>query len=92
MIKIYGSHLCPNCRAFLKHLDLHHLPYEFIDINESLDNLKQFLKHRDFNPIFDECKEINRIGIPAFYDENTELSIDWIAYLENHNIQIEETE
>ena len=90
MLKIYGSHLCPNCRAFLKHLDAHSVTYEFIDINESLANLKEFLKHRDFNPLFDECKKNDRIGIPAFMDEDNELSIDWRTYLEKHGIPIEE--
>lgn len=42
MIKIYGSKFCPNCEHAKKNFDYYNIPYEYIDINESLKNLKLF--------------------------------------------------
>ncbi len=88
MLTIFGSKMCSDCNEFKKHLDLHNISYTFIDINESLSNLKLFLQHRDTNPLFDDAKKMNKIGIPAFMEEDGPLSIDWETYLKNHNIEI----
>lgn len=81
MLKIYGSGMCPDCRECRKNFDTYGIAYEFIDINENLRNLKDFLKMRDSDPIFDRCKEENDIGLPALVKEDETVFLDWENYL-----------
>ncbi len=81
MFKIYGSPMCPDCVACKENFDRYGVAYEFIDINASLRSLKEFLKHRDTNPVFDHCKEINDIGLPALMREDGSIFLDWEGYL-----------
>lgn len=72
MLKVYGSHLCSGCRKAKEKLDNEGVEYEFLDITENLSYLKELLKFRDNLDIYDEMKEIGRIGIPTFvYDDGT---------------------
>ncbi|TDT62740.1 hypothetical protein [Fonticella tunisiensis] len=45
-------------------LSQNNIKFAFLDISESLFNLKMYLKYRDFRPEFDEIKKAGRIGIP----------------------------
>ena len=65
MIKIYGSMLCPDCVACRKDLDEAGVAYEYLDFSADLKNLKEFLKIRDGNPLFDELRAEGKIGIPC---------------------------
>ena len=77
MLKVYGSHLCSGCREAKEKLDNEGIEYEFLDITENLSYLKEFLKFRDNLDIYDEMKEIGRIGIPTFvYDDGT-ISLEY---------------
>ena len=58
------------------------MEYEFIDINKRLRDLAEFLKHRDANPVFDHCKEIGDIGLPALMREDGSIFLDWEGYLQ----------
>ena len=53
MLKIYGSMLCPDCVQCCKELEDAQVPYEYYDFAESLCYLKEFLKLRDEDKIFD---------------------------------------
>ena len=77
MLKIYGSEMCPDCVACKKNFDFYHIEYEFIDINKTLRNLKDFLKLRDALPVFDHCKEIGDIGLPALVKEDGTVFLSW---------------
>ena len=66
MITFYGSHICGNCRDALDYLEEQKIPYRFIEITESTDSLREFLKLRDSHPLFSEIKKEGRIGIPCF--------------------------
>ena len=81
MFKVYGSEMCPDCNNCKKNFDTYEVPYTFIDINASLGNLKQFLDMRDTNPIFDHCKEIGDIGLPALVKEDGEVFLNWEGYI-----------
>ncbi len=83
MIKIYGSKLCPNCEHAKLNFDYYHIPYEYIDINESLKNLKEFLYIRDNNPMYDEIKKKNLIGIPTIALDNDSYTFDWCTILKD---------
>lgn len=77
MLKIYGSMLCPDCVACRADLDRAGVAYEYLDFAENLMNLKEFLKIRDNNPLFDEIRGAGKIGIPCIVTENGEVTLDW---------------
>jgi len=64
-MKYYGSHNCPDCVNFKGYLDANQIPYEFIDINASMANLKAFLRLRDQNELFDEVRQSGSSEFPA---------------------------
>ena len=66
MITFYGSHICSGCREAIAYLEKHKISYELIEITDSTDNLKAFLKLRDVHPVFSQVKSEGRIGIPCF--------------------------
>lgn len=51
-------------------LSEHNIEFRYVDITESMFNLKRFLKYRDNNEVFDEIKRKNRIGIPVIMINN----------------------
>lgn len=81
MLKIYGSMLCPDCVDCRRDLDSACVTYEYLDISESLPNLKAFLKLRDTHPSFDGLRGEERIGIPCLVSEDGSVSLDWSEYV-----------
>ena len=81
MIKVYGSGLCPDCIQFKANLDAYGIAYEFGDIQNSLPELKAFLKIRDTEAVFDEAKAGGGIGIPAIVKEDGSVTLDWQSWL-----------
>lgn len=49
--------------------------YEVIDLGLHVKNLKEFLKLRDSNPVFDEVKKSGSIGIPCFVLEDGTITL-----------------
>ncbi len=82
MLKVFGSRMCPDCEMVKKNLDYYRIDYEYLDINENLKNLKEFLKIRDSSLIFDDVKKTGSIGIPLLIDNN-EITLDWENYLKS---------
>ncbi len=82
MLKVFGSTMCPDCEIAKKNLDYYRIDYEYLDINENLKNLKEFLKIRDSSLIFDDAKKNGSIGIPLLIDNN-EITLDWENYLKS---------
>ena len=68
------------------HLPLLRLCYEqikgredeflYINIGENSRNLSAFMRLRDKSPVFDHCREIGDVGVPAFVFEDGRISID----------------
>ena len=87
MIKYYGSHNCPDCVSFRSYLDLNNIPYEFVDINRNMPNLKEFLRLRDTDPVFDSVKANGSVGIPAIVD-NDLVTTDWEGWLKEKGIEV----
>ena len=81
MVKIYGTMKCPDCVRCTGNMDANGLEYEFMDINADLKALKQFLIYRDTLPIFDHCKEIYDIGVPAMVLEDGTVTLKWPDYI-----------
>ena len=64
-IKVYGNEQCPDWSALKKELSDKEIKFEFINIIESLENLKKFLHFRDnYEDIFNDCKLNGKLGIP----------------------------
>ena len=81
MLKIYGSMLCKDCVECVDYLKKENVEFEFLDFADSLLNLKEFLKIRDENPLFDAVREKGSIGIPAIVKEDGSVTLDWAEFL-----------
>ena len=92
MLKVYGSTMCPDCRACKVNFEANHIEFEFIDINENLHNLGEFLKLRDSEPVFDKWKKVGDIGIPGIVGEDGEVFTDWEGYLAGKGLPVVYTE
>ena len=75
MIKIYGMKSCPDCVAVDKQVE-GDSRYQVIDIGEHVRLLKEFLRLRDTNPVFDEAKEKGYAGIPCFVLEDGTVTLN----------------
>ena len=81
MLKIYGSMLCKDCVECVDDLKKENVEFEFLDFADSLLNLKEYLKIRDENPLFDAVREKGSIGIPAIVKEDGSVTLDWAEFL-----------
>ena len=88
MFTIYGSVMCPDCRDCKASFDLSGVPYTFVDINLHLHDLADFLALRDRLPVFDHCKEIGDIGLPALVREDGSVFLDWEGYLREQGLPV----
>lgn len=75
MIKIYGMKSCPDCVAVDKQVE-GDSRYQVIDIGEHVGLLKEFLRLRDTNPVFDEAKKKGYAGIPCFVLEDGTVTLN----------------
>lgn len=82
MIKVYGSNMCPDCEELKKNLDFYKIEYEYININENLKKLKEFLHIRDNLDIFSSAKEKGQIGIPLI-EEDGKYCLDPRVFIES---------
>lgn len=82
MIKFYGSHICSGCReALALFQEKGFSDFQFIEITETTDNLKEFLKLRDSRPELEEARNAGRIGIPCFVHEDDSITTEAEALL-----------
>lgn len=88
MFRIFGSEMCPDCIACKANFDRHGVKYTFIDINENLRDMAEFLRYRDSDPVFDHCKEIGDIGLPALIREDGSIFLDWEGYLSERGLSV----
>ena len=73
MPKVYGSMLCPDCVEAREYFEKVNYKYEFINITESMKNLKEFLALRDNRKEFEEVKKLGYIGIPAILTDDNKI-------------------
>lgn len=69
MKKLYGSYLCPDCPPVIEFLQNNNIDFEFVNITDSISNLKEFLYLRDNEDAFDDIKKENFVGIPCLVDD-----------------------
>ena len=81
MLKIYGSPLCPDCVKCKAELEEAGVEFLYLDIGEKLLYLKQFLKIRDGNELFEPVRQRGQIGIPCIQREDSSITFEWDEYL-----------
>lgn len=81
MLKIYGSPLCPDCVKCKRELEAAGVEFLYLDIGEKLLYLKQFLKLRDGNELFEPVRQRGQIGIPCIVREDGTITFEWDEYL-----------
>lgn len=64
-VVFYGSRHWSGCGIMKEFLSKNEIEFEYVDITDSMSNLKAFLKYRDNRPEFKEVKEEGRVGIPC---------------------------
>ena len=82
MLKIYGSMLCPDCVNCCNALKEAAVEFEFCDFADSLKHLKEFLRLRDGNGLFDAPRAEGKIGIPCILREDGSVTLDWEEVLQ----------
>lgn len=75
-MKLYGSVLCPDCVDAFDILKEKNIDYDYVDINESMKTLKEFLKLRDNRDEFKEIRENSNVGIPCFLFDDGSIIFD----------------
>lgn len=75
-MKVYGADICIDCRNYKAIQKNRGFEVEYIDIMENTSNLKEFLKIRDLDPVFDPVREHHGIGIPLFVREDGVKTFD----------------
>lgn len=85
MVKIYGSMLCEDCVACVEELCQAKVEFKFCDFADELLYLKEFLKIRDGNPLFDDIRDAGKIGIPCICREDGSVTLDWRELLLKHS-------
>ena len=76
MIKVYGLPTCPYCDYIHKQIEGREDEFEYINIGEHISNLSEFIKIRDNSPVFNKCKRIGDVGIPAFVFDDGRVTIN----------------
>lgn len=72
-MKLYGSNLCPDCPPIIQYLTDRKIVFEYVNITESMQNLKEFTALRDRRNEFDLIKESGYIGIPCLLTSEHEI-------------------
>lgn len=72
-MKLYGSDLCPDCPPVIEYLNDRKIVFEYVNIMESIQNLKEFTVLRDRRNEFDLIKESGSIGIPCLLTSENEV-------------------
>jgi len=73
MPKVYGSMLCPDCVEAKEYFEKVNYKYEFVNITESMKNLKEFLALRENRKEFEEIKKLGYVGIPAILTDDNKI-------------------
>lgn len=74
-IVVFGSKHWPDCQPVKEFLSENDIKFAFVDITESMFNLKMYLKYRDNRPEFEEVKKSGKVGIPFISINNGEKLI-----------------
>lgn len=63
-IKLYGSQHWPGCPGVKEALLQKKIKFQYVEITDSMKNLKEFLKIRDKSDEFKIVRRVHSVGIP----------------------------
>ena len=75
-MKVYGTDICIDCRNYKAIQKSRGFEAEYVDIIENTTNMKEFLKMRDLDSVFEPVRENHGIGVPLFVREDGEKTFD----------------
>lgn len=75
-MKFIGTRICPDCIDAESVLKQASIPFEYVDITASAENLKMFITLRDKRPEFDKIKKEGYVGIPCFLTDDGRILFD----------------
>lgn len=78
---MYGTEICIDCVNDKKVLVEESIELDYRDITKDVKTLKEFLKIRDKDPLFDEIKDLGKIGIPLYILEDGRKTFDITDFL-----------
>lgn len=84
---VFGSRHWPDCEPAKEFLSENGIKFIYLDITDSMLNLKRFLKYRDEAPEFKEVKEAGRVGVPCIIIDNGEKIVFDYNLLDTENIK-----
>ena len=64
-IVVFGSKHWSGCEPAKEYLFKNNIKFLYLDITESMMNLKRFLKYRDNYAEFQETKNSGKVGLPC---------------------------
>lgn len=73
---LYFSSKCPDTKSFIEVLNQMTKDYQAVDITENLNNLSEFLNHRDHHPEFHSKKITNQVGVPVLVIDEKDFLFD----------------
>ena len=76
MVKIFGSMLCKDCVECHQKLTEAGVEFQFLDFADDLQNLKDFLRIRDTEQMFEPFRGEGKIGIPCMIKEDGTITLD----------------
>lgn len=80
MITIYGTNQCRYCVACKEAYDTQRVEYEFVELLDDLQLLKQYINLRDTLEIYEGIQGTGKLGIPLIKCDD-EYTRDWKKYL-----------
>lgn len=81
MLKIYGTNQCRFCVECKNAFDEQNVAYEFVELLDDLQLLKQFINIRDTNPVYEGIQGTGKLGIPLIQTESGEYTREWKQFL-----------
>lgn len=82
---VYGTNLCPDYIELEETFQREGIEYEYINITESIANLKAFLAYRDTRPEFELIKANGSVGVPCIIFEDGEIIFDMQEAVNKYN-------
>ena len=75
-MKLYVSHLCPECPPVLEFVKENGMDMTVVNITGSMPELKEFLKLRDTRPEFAERRAKVYVGVPGLLTDDDKILFD----------------